>query len=1212
MALVQRPRLLALAATLGGLAACQGNQDIAITDQRFPPSCEVVWPADDGQILFGAGFELAVSISDADTPPEELSFRAVSDIDGILPGEPVLDEIGATLDVGGTLLREGYHTITVTVSDETEVSECEASFFIVPNTDPSVNFAGPDSDGVYLSSENILVDITAFDADEVDQAVLVLEWNGIGADQPTAAEHPDGDGISQWFLPLLPAGNYTLGVRAVDPVGGSRTSSVAFTVIPTDGDGDGWISAGDGGADCNDGDFAINPAQLEICNGVDDDCDGQVDEDDAFEAPSWWTDGDIDGFGDPDTRIVQCIQPVGYIAFGGDCDDADDAINPNADEVCDDIDNDCDGAVDDEPIDGLTFFLDLDGDTFGDPTAPTTSCVPGPGVSTDATDCNDSEATANPVSDEQCGNSVDDDCDGAVDEECFFDHCGVIDIAETWTADATHRVTCPVVVQSTLTILDGVDVEFSGPNARIEVARNEPGRMVIQGTARDGVEFRAGGSVPTGALLFYENDTGSELRGFTFRDVDDGRNAIWTRAPSLLVENCALSDGPGNGILALDGAEITVHDCTIDRFVTNGIQLDDARLVALTDTTFDGNIGAPLYIDADDVGSIGAGNSFTGNWIDAIEVRGGFVEQDATWSPQDVPYNVAGSLRVGGVDDPTLTLEPGVVMGFRPAANLYVGDQRPGKLVIDAASNPVILQSRFAVPSPGDWDGLTFEDFDTGSSINGVIIRDGYYGVWVRGSDARLAPTVPLQNVTIENALQEGIFIEAFGSASVVNTRIEGGRDHAIRVDGELTQWSGNTVENNTGTVMILPPSQLGALDGTSTYASNGDERIFISGNVLIDSDFTWPFESIPFRMPWYDIRVNDLSSPTLTLPDGLEIQFGGSCSLDVGNGYMQTEPGPNGVLFTSDNVTPARGDWGGVHFREEANMGPNGIEGLTVEYAGQLWTETAVSFDRPDIGEIRGLTVRYSGEHGLRLDGIAHATAIVDSTFEHNEQAGLRLRHDATVDLISNNTFTSNDSALRMDNSTNVDAVMADNLYSGNFEPGVHVNGIYDWPELFHDVTMRKLSVPWMVHGTVRIQGTIAPVWTIEPGVELYFDDRAGIVVGYDNEGTLHANGTAAEPIVLTSAQAAPAPGDWHRLRIGEFAHGELIHTVVEYGGNINDTTNTGTVAMDLDADFAFLDVQLRHSAAYGLFGYNSAQPLRPDLSTVSFTDNVAGDTNW
>ncbi|QDG51164.1 hypothetical protein FIV42_10570 [Persicimonas caeni] len=84
---------------------------------------------------------------------------------------------------------------------------------------------------------------------------------------------------------------------------------------------------------------------VEICDGIDNDCDGEVDED-ATDTTTYYTDQDDDGYGDDATAVEACEQPADTITTGGDCDDSDAAINPDADEVCDGVDNDCDGDVD--------------------------------------------------------------------------------------------------------------------------------------------------------------------------------------------------------------------------------------------------------------------------------------------------------------------------------------------------------------------------------------------------------------------------------------------------------------------------------------------------------------------------------------------------------------------------------------------------------------------------------------------------------------------------------------------------------------------------------------------------------------------------------------------------------------------------------------------------------------------------------------------------
>lgn len=84
------------------------------------------------------------------------------------------------------------------------------------------------------------------------------------------------------------------------------------------------VSAATG--DCDNANAATFPGATEVCNGIDDDCDGV--NDDGVEPATWYFDGDSDGYGTPFTTIVQCDQPAGYVADGSDCNDGDPTINP--------------------------------------------------------------------------------------------------------------------------------------------------------------------------------------------------------------------------------------------------------------------------------------------------------------------------------------------------------------------------------------------------------------------------------------------------------------------------------------------------------------------------------------------------------------------------------------------------------------------------------------------------------------------------------------------------------------------------------------------------------------------------------------------------------------------------------------------------------------------------------------------------------------------
>ncbi|MCB9677917.1 MAG: putative metal-binding motif-containing protein [Alphaproteobacteria bacterium] len=195
---------------------------------------------------------------------------------------------------------------------------------------------------------------------------------------------------------------------------------------PVDADGDGYGGPTDvlsctpptlPGFDCNDGDAAINPGATEVCNGVDDDCDGASDE--GFPTSQWWADADGDGYGDEATTLTTCAPPSGWVDVAGDCDDAISTVNPGAAEICDGIDNDCDGFVDD----GMPFdfwYVDADGDGYGDDASLLESCAP-PGANYVAVggDCALDDPSVSPGATEVPADGVDSDCDGL--ELCYVD-----------------------------------------------------------------------------------------------------------------------------------------------------------------------------------------------------------------------------------------------------------------------------------------------------------------------------------------------------------------------------------------------------------------------------------------------------------------------------------------------------------------------------------------------------------------------------------------------------------------------------------------------------------------------------------------------------------------------------------------------------------------------------------------------------------------------
>jgi hypothetical protein len=166
--------------------------------------------------------------------------------------------------------------------------------------------------------------------------------------------------------------------------------------------------------DCGDDDPSRFPGADEACDGLDNDCDGEIDEDPVAHTLTVFTDADGDGVGVAEEASVVCEMIEGQALRAGDCDDADPAVYPDAPELCDGLDNNCDGIVDDG-LETQSWYVDNDGDGFGGPVLPLVACAAPSGYLATATDCDDSDPAIYPGADEAC-DLADNDCDELVDE----------------------------------------------------------------------------------------------------------------------------------------------------------------------------------------------------------------------------------------------------------------------------------------------------------------------------------------------------------------------------------------------------------------------------------------------------------------------------------------------------------------------------------------------------------------------------------------------------------------------------------------------------------------------------------------------------------------------------------------------------------------------------------------------------------------------------
>ena len=243
----------------------------------------------------------------------------------------------------------------------------------------------------------------------------------------------------------------------------------SVTVLDADGDG---FSSADG--DCVDQDATISPAAIELCDGIDNNCDGSVDE---GVTQTWYTDSDADGFGNPNLPVEACSQQAGTVVVPTDCNDTDGTAYPGGTEVCDGVDNDCNGSVDEGTT--QTWYVDYDGDGYGDDTRIEERCDdPGAIYVTAGGDCDDLDTSFYPGAPPAC-DGLDHDCDGLTDSDSDGDGyadatCGGSDCDDSDAALKPERdggcamaETCKAILDADPRALDGsytLDLDgFDGP-----------------------------------------------------------------------------------------------------------------------------------------------------------------------------------------------------------------------------------------------------------------------------------------------------------------------------------------------------------------------------------------------------------------------------------------------------------------------------------------------------------------------------------------------------------------------------------------------------------------------------------------------------------------------------------------------------------------------------------------------------------------------------
>ena len=445
--------------------------------------------------------------------------------------------------------------------------------------------------------------------------------------------------------------------------------------------------------DCAPEDPSIHADAEEVCDGIDNNCSGQIDEDVTLLA--YW-DRDGDGYGDTANARRVCTMPEDGSEMGGDCDDQDANIYPDAAELCDGRDNDCDEAVDEGAL--LTFYEDEDGDGHGAPGASIEACLPPDGYASVDDDCDDSDPLAWTDAPELC-DAHDNDCDGEVDEG--------LALVRTWRdgdGDGSGSALEPTLACGdkpgfSLNDADCDDADDQvGPHANDEPGNgfdedcdgyvDEYGVPYPYATLADALDAAPDGSVVQLDAGLHRGVV--DLRGRSLTLAGEGCDAttllanaaasVITTDGGVTIERLTVSGGTGTlnpeflggrteggGLLVTDGLVNVRQACFSGNEVTKyggAISVKSGGALVLDDVTLADNIadhqGGGLYVwpsaSADIVRTRFLGNTATKFDGGGLSVHGGTVDVSNTMFGGNVAGDDGGAAHVQNFEETTFTV----------------------------------------------------------------------------------------------------------------------------------------------------------------------------------------------------------------------------------------------------------------------------------------------------------------------------------------------------------------------------------------------------------------------------------------------------------------------------------------------------------------------------------------------------------------------------
>lgn len=390
-------------------------------------------------------------------------------------------------------------------------------------------------------------------------------------------------------------------------------------------------------------------------------------------------------------------------------------------------------------------------------------------------------------------------------------------------------------------------------------------------------------------------------------------------------------------------------------------------------------------------------------------------------------------------------------------------------------------------------------------------------------------------------------------------TSAEANPTHTFTSSGEFTitlnvEADNGTSDRYTESVNVMPPTVIehsGTIDEDETWIEG---EHLITGEVYVQG-------------------------ATLTIEPGAIIRFtqgnglyfgyysGSSGATLIANGTAEKP-----ITFTSSASTQSPGDWDYIGFYDGAS-GISSMDHCLVEYGGGYSDNTGMVYVEESAVSISNSTIRFSESHGAVLNNGGSFTAFTGNTVEENGGSALKVEASTAHTIGTNNSISS--------------------------DKGIAVEG--ERMEIEEAVWLKQTTF-YRILDDLYIGSESGTSLTINPGVEIRMGGGTGIYVGYYSGtfGTLTADGTEADPIVITSAApvASRTAGDWDFIGFynGAGSVSVMDHCMVSYGGGYSNSR--GMIYVE-DAGLSLTNSTVSNSQYQGV-------SLREDGSFTSCIGNT------